>query len=131
VADINTVRVRGLKGAKYLDKVADFAQKVEAEDDVRISSEVNRVYVDTTATIEIHDPTLRRKIIVEKHGSISTVLWNPWITQAQQMPDLANDEYQRMLCVESGNVGPNQIKLPPGESSTLVVKIRSEQLAGD
>jgi len=128
VADINTVRVRGLKGAKYLDKVADFAQKVESEESIRISSEVDRMYVDTTAAVEIHDPTLRRKIIVEKHGSVSTVLWNPWITKAQQMPDFGNDEYQRMLCVESGNVGPNQIKLPPGESSTLVVKVSSEAI---
>jgi glucose-6-phosphate 1-epimerase len=128
VGDINTIRVHGLKGAKYLDKVADFAQKVETDDSIRIGSEVDRIYVDTTATVEIHDPTLKRKIIVEKHGSVSTVLWNPWITKAQQMPDFGNDEYLRMVCVESGNVGPNQIKLPPGESSTLVVKLSSEAM---
>ena len=113
---------------KYLDKVANFAEKVETEDAIRINSEVDRIYLDTTETVEIQDPTLRRKIIVEKHGSVSTVLWNPWITKAQQMPDFGNDEYQRMVCVESGNVGPNQIKLPPGESSTLTVKLSSEAL---
>jgi len=39
-------------------------------------------------------------------------------------------KYQRMVCVESGNVGSNQIKLPPGESSTLTVKLTSEPLVG-
>jgi D-hexose-6-phosphate mutarotase len=129
VGDINTIGVRGLKGAKYLDKVANFAEKVETEDTIRISSEVDRVYLDTIGQVEIHDPTFKRKIIVEKHGSVSTVVWNPWITRAQQMPDFGNDEYQRMVCVESGNVGPNQIKLPPGESSTLTVKVGSEPLS--
>ncbi len=114
---------------KYLDKVLNFAEKVESEDAIRFSSEVDRIYLDTTGTVEIHDPTLKRKIVVEKHGSVSTVVWNPWITKAQQMPDFGNDEYQRMVCVESGNVGPNQIKLPPGESSTLTVKLSSEVLA--
>jgi D-hexose-6-phosphate mutarotase len=128
IGDIKTVSIRGLKGAKYLDKVANFAQKTETEEAIGISSEVDRVYLDTTASVEIHDPTLKRKITVEKHGSVSTVVWNPWITKAQQMPDFGNEEYGHMVCVESGNVGPNQIKLPPGESSTLTVKLSSERL---
>jgi len=32
------------------------------------------------------------------------------------MPDFGNDEYQRMVCIESGNVSSNQITLPPGRS---------------
>jgi glucose-6-phosphate 1-epimerase len=59
---------------------------------------------------------------------LSTVVWNPWIAKAQQMPDFANDEYQRMICVESGNVSSNQITLPPGETSTLTVKLGSQSL---
>jgi D-hexose-6-phosphate mutarotase len=128
VGDINTISVRGLKGVTYLDKVENFAQKVETQDAIRFASEVDRVYVDTTGPVEILDPTLKRKIRVEKEGSVSTVVWNPWITKAQQMPDFGNDEYQRMVCVESGNVGSNQIKLPPGESSRLTVKLSSEPL---
>ena len=128
IGDINTVSIHGLKGVKYLDKVANFSRKVETDDAIRVGSEVDRVYLDTTGAVEIHDPTLKRKITVEKHGSVSTVVWNPWTTKAQQMPDFGNEEYQHMVCVESGNVGPNQIKLPPGESSKLVVSLKSEML---
>jgi len=128
VGDIGAISIRGLAGCTYLDKVANFAQKQETSDQITISSEVDRTYLNTTGTVELLDPKLSRKILIEKHGSASTVVWNPWVAKAQQMPDFANDEYQRMVCVESGNVGPNQITLPPGESSTLLVKLVSHPL---
>lgn len=128
VGDVTAVSVVGLKGAKYIDKVANFAQKTEKAEAIRISSEVDRVYLNTTGPVEILDPALKRRIRVEKQASLSTVVWNPWIAKSQQMPDFGNDEYQRMICVESGNVASNQISLPPGESSTLTVKIGSERL---
>ena len=40
----------------------------------------------------------------------------------QRMPDFGNDEYLRMVCVESGNLARNEIELPPGQTSALRVK---------
>ena len=128
VVDVTAISIQGFKGARYLDKVANFAKKTESNNAVRIASEVDRIYLDTTGPIEITDPRLSRKIRIEKQGSLSTVLWNPWIMRAQQMPDFGNDEYQRMICVECGNVASNQISLPPGKSSTLSVKLSSHPL---
>ena len=128
VGDINAVTVRGLKGASFLDKVEGGAMKTEQNDAINVSSEVDRVYLDTTGTIEIHDPNLGRSILVEKSGSASTVVWNPWIAKAQQMSDFGNDEYQRMICVESGNVAANKLTLPPGKSSVLKVVLSSSRL---
>ena len=78
--------------------------------------------------MEILDPRLGRKILVEKQGSASTVVWNPWIAKSRQMPDFGDEEYERMICVESGNVGKNEIKLAPGQSAVLKVKLSSETL---
>jgi D-hexose-6-phosphate mutarotase len=128
VGDISSISVTGLKGVKYLDKVENFAEKKEADDAIKVSSEVDRIYQNTTEQVEILDEKLGRKVRVEKHGSISTVVWNPWISKAQQMPDFGNDEYQRMLCVESGNVAANSIRLPPNETSRLSVKLSSTAL---
>lgn len=128
VGDIRTISITGLKGAAYLDKVENFASKTEALDAIQISSEVDRVYLDTTAAVEIIDPKLKRKIRVEKSGSASTVVWNPWIAKAQQMPDFGNEEYQQMICVESGNVSKNKIVLPPGKSAVLKVVLSSEKI---
>ena len=125
VGDVTAISIQGLKGVHYLDKVANFAPKTETSDVARIASEVDRIYLDTTGAVEVVDPRFGRRIRIEKQGSVSTVVWNPWITRAQQMPDFGNDEYQRMICIESGNVSSNQISLPPGETSTLRVKLSS------
>lgn len=128
IGDINSVAIAGLKDATYLDKVANFSQKTESADVIRISSELDRIYLNTTEPVEIRDPNLGRTIRIEKSGSLSTVVWNPWIAKSQQMPDFANDEYQRLVCVESGNVSSNEISLPPGQTSTLSVKISTHRL---
>ncbi len=128
VGDISSVTVAGLKGVTYLDKVANFAEKKEAGDSIKVASEVDRIYQNTTDAVEVLDEKLGRKIRIEKHGSVSTVVWNPWIAKAQQMPDFGNDEYQRMICVESGNVAANSIRLPPNETSRLTVKLSSAPL---
>jgi glucose-6-phosphate 1-epimerase len=129
VDKISEISITGLEGAGYLDKVENFAQKPGSKQPIRVSSEVDRIYLNTIGAVEILDRRLRRKIRVEKHSSMSTVVWNPWITKAQQMPDFGNEEYERMVCVESCNVASNSIRLPPGETSTLAVKLSSESMA--
>ena len=128
VEDIGATSIVGLKGVSYLDKVANFAKKTEKEEAIRITSEVDRVYLNTAGTVEIRDERLKRVIRVEKKNSASTVVWNPWIAKAQQMPDFGNEEYQNMVCVESGNVNANKIVLDPGKSSNLKVELTSKAL---
>ncbi len=125
VDDIAATTIAGLKGVSYLDKVANFAKKTETDEAIRITSEVDRVYLDATGTVDIRDARLGRVIRVEKKNSSSTVVWNPWIAKAQQMPDFGNDEYQQMVCVESGNVNANKLILEPGKTSSLKVTLSS------
>jgi glucose-6-phosphate 1-epimerase len=125
VGDINSASVTGLKGGRYLDNLEERKEKNETADAIRVSSEVDRVYVNTASPVEINDPSLHRTIRVEKENSASTVVWNPWIDKARQLADFGDDEYLRMICVESGNVAVNKITLPPGKASTLRVKLSS------
>ena len=128
VGDVTAISIHGLNGLSYLDTVAGCVEKTEASNSLRIASEVDRLYLNATGTVEILDPRLGRKIRVEKQGSASTVVWNPWIAKARRMPDFGDEEYARMICVESGNVASNSISLLPGGSSTLTVKLSSETL---
>jgi glucose-6-phosphate 1-epimerase len=128
VGDVTSISIRGLQGASFLDKVANFVHSTQTEEILRVASEVDRIYLKTDAVVEIDDPRLGRRIRIDKQGSRSTVLWNPWIARSQQMPDFGNDEYQRMVCVESGNVSSDEITLAPGRSSTLAVRLSSEPL---
>ena len=128
VGDVTAISIHRLNGLSYLDTVAGCVEKTEASNSLRIASEVDRLYLNATGTVEILDPRLGRKIRVEKQGSASTVVWNPWIAKARRMPDFGDQEYARMICVESGNVASNSISLLPGGSSTLTVKLSSETL---
>ena len=129
VGDVTAISLTGLQGASYLDQTAGWQEKVESADPIRIAAEVDRCYLNTTAPVDVLDPRLGRRIRITKQGSRSTVLWNPWIEKSQRIPDFGNDEYERMICVESGNVGANLLKLGPGETSTLSVELASEGLA--
>jgi len=78
--------------------------------------------------VEIHDAALRRGIRITKEGSASTVVWNPWSAKAKAMADFGDSEYQRMVCVESGNCTENAIRLPAGQESRLKLIVSSAAL---
>jgi len=119
VSDVAQVRVHGLEGTPYLDKTEAMARKPGAAGPIAISAETDRVYLDTTATVTIEDPGWNRRIVIAKTGSASTVLWNPWIAKARAMPDFGDDEWPRMLCVETANVGEQALTLAPGATHEL------------
>jgi D-hexose-6-phosphate mutarotase len=128
VGDCETIQVRGLGKVEYLDKLEGFARRSPTGAGIRIASEVDRVYVNTADPVEILDPTLKRIIRIEKTGSASTVVWNPWVAKSRQMPDFGDEEFHRMVCVESGNVGENQLPLRPGQTSVVKVTVSSSPL---
>ena len=127
VGDIHQVQVTGLKGASYLDSLTGETH-LETEDSIRFTAETDRLYQNTDSTVEILDPTMKRRITVAKSGSLSTVVWNPWIAKSQRMPDFGDDEWPHMLCVESGNVKTNAPTLDPGARSQLKVELSCEAM---
>ncbi len=129
VADIGAATLAGLEAAPFDDFALGAGGKRAAAENapLRIAQETNRVYPHNSATIEIRDEKLKRVIRVEKAGSKSTVVWNPWTTQI--MPeDFEQAEHQQMVCVESGNVKQNKLSLAPGKSTALKVVIGSAAL---
>jgi glucose-6-phosphate 1-epimerase len=129
VGDIGAVSIDGLRGVHYLDNAAggNGELKTQNESPLRIAKETNRLYLDTTSAVEIRDENLGRAIRVEKSGSKSTVVWNPWTTQ--KLPDDFDPaEHKHMVCVESGNVKQNKISLAPGKTSALKVVLSSAPL---
>ena len=126
VGDIGAVSLAGLQGAAFLDNAGggNGERKIQNETALRIAGETNRIYPDNTAVVEIKDEKLKRILRVEKSGSQSTVVWNPWTTQ--KLPDDFDPaEHSQMVCVESGNVKQNKISLPPGKPAALKVVISS------
>ena len=125
VGEIGNVSVRGLKGLEYLDKTEYMARKREPENNVRVSSEVDRIFLNTGETLEIQDTKLNRTLLVEKSGSASSVLWNPWSAKAKALTDFGDEDYKQMICVESGNVADNRLALASGRSQILTTTLSS------
>lgn len=120
VGDISKTTVMGLEGCHYLDKVDDFAQKIQ-DGRINIQTEVDRIYLDTTKTCRIDDPLMNRSIIINKEGSHSTVVWNPWEARSTAMIDMGKQAYQGMLCVETANAASNRVIIEAGDSHCMAV----------
>ena len=127
VGDVEQVEVLGLAGARYLDKTLGFAE-ARQNGALRIAGETDRVYLDTEARCSIVDPLLGRRIVIDKSGSSSTVVWSPGEQRGAEMADIGSAHWRGMLCVESANAAANALTLQPGELHTLAVRYAAESL---
>jgi len=130
VGDISTVRVFGLDGTEFID-VADGGRRKRQEGPVTFAAEVDRVYVNSEATCTIDDPLLKRRILISKRGSHSTVVWNPWEKKAGGLADLGTAPatrggWRQFVCVESANARDNTLMLAAAQSHCLAVQYRAE-----
>jgi D-hexose-6-phosphate mutarotase len=123
VQDIHAVHISGLEETDYLDKVGGTTTRHQGSDAIRFTGETDRVYLQTQATCTIHDPGRRRRIVVAKHASDATVVWNPWVAKAQAMPDFGDDEWPGMVCVETANVNVHGVTLAAGGRHTMTATI--------
>lgn len=126
VGDIRQVSVTGLTGATYIDKVDNLQRKQQGAEPIRIEGETDRVYLNTTAACIIDDPAWQRRITVDKSGSQTTVVWNPWIEKTKTLADMAPEEWQGMICVETANAADNAVRLEPGGARRMLAQIAVE-----
>lgn len=122
VADVTQTSLRGLEGARYVDKVREQSVFTEGPRELRFIAETDRVY-ESTAPCTIVDPVGKRSLSIEKENSGATVVWNPWRERAAQMTDLGAASWPTMLCVESANVGKSRVTLAAGETHRLAVTV--------
>lgn len=124
IGDVHQVSVTGLENTTYLDKTDGFREKRRDAAPIRFAKETDEMYLDTRATCVIRDPAWSRRIVIEKSGSDTTVVWNPWIEKSKALSDMDPDEWPGMLCVETANAASNAITMPPGGSHRMTVVIR-------
>jgi glucose-6-phosphate 1-epimerase len=111
VPDITGVAISGLAGTTYIDKTDAARRKPQTAALVTITGETDRVYLDTPGRCAIEDRGLRRRVVIEKFGATSSVVWNPWAEKAAAMADLGDPAWRGMVCVEAGNIADNEVRL--------------------
>ena len=119
---IRQASVRGLNGVRYLDNRDGNKEKLQ-KGDLVLSKWTDNAYLDATGPVEIVDPKLGRRLVTQKSGSVSTIVWNPWSDGAANMADFGKDEWPGMLCVEGGNVLGQAVGLRPDASHRMAISL--------
>lgn len=114
VADIHKTAVYGLQGVTLIDSLRDDAREDETREVIRFAEETDRIYLTALDQLHIADEGHGRTISIQKQHMPDVVVWNPWIDKAQRMRDFGDDEYLRMVCVETGIIAATRV-LPAGE----------------
>ena len=127
VHDVTASLISGLAGASYSDNLAHSPREAHRvqDGDVKISGPVDRIY-DSAEPVAVTDPGHERTIHVDKRNAPSTIVWNPWSTYSAPLPDMADDEFPTMVCVESGAVREHAPAIEPGASWSMQVTLSVE-----
>ena len=112
VSDVARAAVEGLCGTTYRDSTAGGAERVDDAPAVHVDGEIDRIYLDVPGPLVVRDGDAA--VRVSATGFPDVVVWNPGPERAAALPDLAPDDWRRMLCVEAAVVG-RPVRLAPGE----------------
>ncbi|MBL4673253.1 MAG: D-hexose-6-phosphate mutarotase [Arenicella sp.] len=96
--DISKTRLSGLHKCAYVEAGKRYKEEQQL---VEITGETDRVYFtdDKEQLLQLISP--ERRILIESSGFKQTVVWNPWIEGARKINDMEDQDYLKMLCVES------------------------------
>lgn len=115
VSHISHVSIKGLDKKPYLDALT--WKKEIQKGDITFNQEVDRVYQEVDNEVLLLDKN--RTISIENKGSSSVVVWNPWIDKCSRMSAMKDDDYKKMVCIESANAFDDARVIKPNETHTL------------
>jgi glucose-6-phosphate 1-epimerase len=123
VSDVTQAAVAGLGGCAFIDKTDAMRRKRAAAAPLVLAGETDSVFLDAPDTLVLADPGWGRRTTITKSNARSAIVWNPWADKARAMADLGEDAWRRMLCVETGNVADNAVRLGTGAAHTMTTAI--------
>ncbi|MFT6099616.1 MAG: glucose-6-phosphate 1-epimerase [Arenicella sp.] len=121
--EISKTRLSGLHQCAYIEAGNDYQEQQQL---VEITCHTDRVYFtgDNETLLQLISP--KRCILIESSGFNQTVLWNPWVEGAEQIKDMENHDYLKMLCVESV-LATEKICLQAGQSWSGSQRLKTQE----
>jgi glucose-6-phosphate 1-epimerase len=113
VDDIAQVEITGLHGARYRVSSAPTELRTDTEEVLRITGEVDRVYVDAPQRVTLRESG--HEVHVDSTNFPDVVLWNPGATKAAALADMEPGGERHMLCIEAGAIQA-PVTLVPGQA---------------
>ena len=118
VGNIERIQLEGVKGSHYMDQLSDQTEAQYQEKNLQIKEEVDRIY-QSMSSVLVRDLDRHRSVFVDKAGSRSTVIWNPWKEKSKSLSDLPDKGYLEFVCVECANAGTDKPTLRPNSSHNV------------
>lgn len=122
IGEIDKIKVAGL-GEHFIDKVAN-GEKAHQVGELEFTGRIDRVYTHPDAQSLIKDPVLQRTIEVNHQHMSDVIAWNPGVEISCTLPDMTDDGFNTMVCVETGRVS-TPLLTTEEHPACLAVKIRS------
>ncbi|NIC06741.1 D-hexose-6-phosphate mutarotase [Halomonas sp. DX6] len=122
VLDSFACRAEGLSGARYLDKLAGFAER-DQQGELAVRGGLDRIY-HSNAEVILDDG--QRRLRIARQGSDSAVVWHPGETPPD---DTSPAAARRFLCVESANTRLDPVWLVPGAQHLLGTTLSLEDVS--
>jgi glucose-6-phosphate 1-epimerase len=94
-----------------VDQVGDVRIDGLREGVLTIGDMLDEIFYDIAGRVTLHAGGATMEL--EQDGFTDAVVWNPGAANAAAMPDLADDEYQRFVCIEPAAIEP--VTLQGGE----------------
>ncbi len=114
VADIRQAGLFGLQGVRYLDTVTGIGT-VGSESPLTFDRETDRIYYEVAEALALRTPEAALEVTMD--GFRDVVVWNPWAERCAALPDMPDDDYLRMLCIEAAVID-KPVSLQAGETWT-------------
>ena len=112
VGNINQMQILGLDGIKYTDNL-NLWSHAKTPNGCGHCYRGSRTHLHKRKKrVNYYDSVFNRQIRIASSSNKTAVVWNPWTTKSEKLPDLENDGYQRFICVETGNVVTDLVEIP-------------------
>ena len=122
ISSVENIEVKGVAGHQYKNSLdGNFYQQ---NDDLKISGEVDSIFMNQIEPLKIVDKGYNRVILIEKTNSDTTVVWNP----AKDLAEMSPEQYKTFVCVEPSNVGESFVRLKPHEKHKISMTVQVQKI---
>lgn len=95
------LKVRSLKGCKYLDGVERKKLEMETCEYVVIDDkEIDRIYINVPSEISADFGKDHGMLCIRTENLKDMVIWNPWKNKCASLSDMPDGDYEKMVCLE-------------------------------
>lgn len=128
VGDIHTASVQGFENVPFTEHAADPEGPWDRGAPQRFRAETDRVFQHVPAFAVIRAPALGRAVTLHAPDAHSAIVWNPWPAKTARLSQMAPDDWQRFVCVETANCKELGLEIAPGASHRLALELSVREM---